>query len=67
MPTRTTRHKIKDKRRQVFTAIDRAVENLRGIHELGGGQSKALEDAVALSVRVLDETRKALEKILSVL
>lgn len=64
MPTRTTRSKIKDKRRNIFHALDRIEENMKGIYDLADGNSPVVEQVIPPALGIIDGARKMLVELL---
>ena len=63
--SRKTRDQIKDKRRQLFVALERAMENLQGIEELADGQSEIVNQIMPYCVVLLGRCQDAMRDMLN--
>lgn len=62
---RKTRDRIKDKRRQLFIALDRAMENLKGIDDLADGRSEYINEIMPYAMVLLDRCKDGMKDLLS--
>lgn len=62
---RKTRDQIKDKRRQLLNALDRAMENLRAIDDLADHRSEYIDEIMPYAMVLLDRCKDGMKDILS--
>lgn len=62
---RKTRNQIIDKRRQALQAMERVMENLKGIEELADGRSEYINKMLVYAIVLVDRCNDGLKDILS--